>query len=386
MFWTLTSALEWTVVSPQEKVFWGQISYFGIVSLAPAWFCFSLVYCGLETSLTRKNILLLWIIPVVSLLLALTNSFHHLNWPSFHVVEHPLGNYMFYEHGPSFWMLIIFSYVLNVLSSVLLVRHSVRIFSIYQKQSLILLAAVLFPWIGNILYITRAITIIDLTPIAFIFSGMLLMWNIKQFRLFDITPIAREALFSNIKEIAIVLDSQNRLVDMNPFALDHFNLSTPPTGTPANELFREWKELLSFVRADNIAELELTYSQREKTRWFLVSRSPLHDAHNVPAGTLIICRDISQRKKIELDREQLIEELQEALANVKTLGGMLPICSNCKKIRDDEGYWDQVEGYIAKHTNAEFTHGICPDCAKKTLDNYFYTKKLLDDFSENPLS
>ncbi len=375
MFWALTSALEWYVALPQEKAFWSQISYFGIANIAPAWFCFALSYCGLESYLTRRTVLLLWIIPAITLLLALTNSYHGLNWPSYHLVEHPLGNYMFYEHGPSFWVLTAFSYGLNVVSSLLLVRQSARMFSVYQQQSMILLASVIIPWIGNILYNTRMITIIDLTPIAFTFTGALLLWNIRQFGLFDITPIAREVLFTNIREITIVLDSQNRLVDMNPFALDHFNLSKPPIGTSVNDLFRSWKEMLAFVRGDNIAELELTYDHGDEVQWFLVSRSPLFDAHQAPAGTLIICRDISLRKKTEQDREQLIEKLQDALANVKTLSGMLPICSSCKKIRDDEGYWNQVEGYIAKHTGAEFTHGICPDCAKKTLDEYFRGKK-----------
>jgi len=59
------------------------------------------------------------------------------------------------------------------------------------------------------------------------------------------------------------------------------------------------------------------------------------------------------------------ENLEAALSKIKTLSGMLPICSHCKKIRDDKGYWNQVESYIHEHTDAEFSHGICPDCAKK---------------------
>ncbi len=75
--------------------------------------------------------------------------------------------------------------------------------------------------------------------------------------------------------------------------------------------------------------------------------------------------DITERKKAEEERERLILELKEALAKIKTLSGMLPICAWCKKIRDDTGYWRQIESYIRDHSEAEFTHGICPDCAKK---------------------
>ncbi len=72
--------------------------------------------------------------------------------------------------------------------------------------------------------------------------------------------------------------------------------------------------------------------------------------------------DITDRKQAEQERERLVLELQEALAKVKTLSGLLPICSSCKKIRDDKGYWNQIEKYIVDHSEAEFSHGICPQC------------------------
>jgi PAS domain S-box-containing protein len=73
-------------------------------------------------------------------------------------------------------------------------------------------------------------------------------------------------------------------------------------------------------------------------------------------------RDISRRKRAENDRERLIHELSEALENVKNLRGIFPICASCKKIRNDEGYWEQVEVYLREHTDARFSHGICPEC------------------------
>ena len=72
-----------------------------------------------------------------------------------------------------------------------------------------------------------------------------------------------------------------------------------------------------------------------------------------------------ERKRIENEKEQVIAELQEALAKVKLLSGFIPICASCKKIRDDTGYWQQVEAYIQKHSNAEFSHSICPECSHK---------------------
>jgi len=91
-----------------------------------------------------------------------------------------------------------------------------------------------------------------------------------------------------------------------------------------------------------------------------------------------VCRDITDRKRTEMERKNLIIELKDALAQVKTLSGLLPICSHCKKIRDDTGYWNQIESYIHKHSDAEFSHGICPECAKK----YFPDMDIYDDNGE----
>ncbi len=78
----------------------------------------------------------------------------------------------------------------------------------------------------------------------------------------------------------------------------------------------------------------------------------------------LIISDITERKRIEEEKERLIIELQQALAQVKKLSGFIPICASCKKIRDDKGYWHQVEEYIRDHSEALFSHSICPDCMR----------------------
>ncbi|MBW1859464.1 MAG: PAS domain-containing protein [Deltaproteobacteria bacterium] len=81
--------------------------------------------------------------------------------------------------------------------------------------------------------------------------------------------------------------------------------------------------------------------------------------------------DITERKRAEEERERLIGQLQAALAKVKTLSGLLPLCSSCKRIRDDQGYWQQIEAYIRDHSEAEFSHSLCPECAKKLYPEVF---------------
>jgi PAS domain S-box-containing protein len=128
------------------------------------------------------------------------------------------------------------------------------------------------------------------------------------------------------------------------------------------DLFR--KRLDTFLADADSAAGEFTMCPDENT-----SRVLSYHIFKIPLGAAFmygaIIRDVTERKAVEDEREKLIAELTDALAQIKTLKGLLPICSSCKKIRDDMGYWNTLELYIMEHTDAEFTHGICPDCIRK---------------------
>ena len=108
-------------------------------------------------------------------------------------------------------------------------------------------------------------------------------------------------------------------------------------------------------------------------RWVIITVDPIFDEAGKIVKAVHILRDIAARKKVQLEREQLILDLQKANAKVDTLSGLIPICAVCKKIRDDKGYWNQLEKFIKRHANVDFSHGICPECAKEQYpDLYLY--------------
>ncbi|MHB0878591.1 MAG: MASE3 domain-containing protein [Anaerolineae bacterium] len=90
-----------------------------------------------------------------------------------------------------------------------------------------------------------------------------------------------------------------------------------------------------------------------------------------PVGMLAVGEDVTERLAAAAERERLVAELQRALSEVKTLSGLLPICASCKKIRDDSGYWAQIEEYLRAHSDAEFTHSLCPECVHKLYPDLF---------------
>jgi PAS domain-containing protein len=118
-----------------------------------------------------------------------------------------------------------------------------------------------------------------------------------------------------------------------------------------------------------------TESAKHKTSMgettFIISARPFRDAGGNLLGIVESFQNISDRIKAENAKAELIDDLQEALDKVNLLGGLLPICASCKKIRDDKGYWNQIETYIRDHSEAEFSHGICPDCAKKLYPEFY---------------
>ena len=97
-----------------------------------------------------------------------------------------------------------------------------------------------------------------------------------------------------------------------------------------------------------------------------VTVSPMKNGDGKISGASVIARDITTRKREDQERIRLIQELTDALGRARILAGLLPICANCKRIRNDHGYWQQVESYISEHSDAVFTHGMCPDCLKAT--------------------
>jgi methyl-accepting chemotaxis protein len=137
--------------------------------------------------------------------------------------------------------------------------------------------------------------------------------------------------------------------------------------------FRAGDEFDTLIRAFNTMSGQLATSRDENTE----ARKALEKSRDGLEGKVVertrdltkvneaLLREVAERKRAEKDKERLIEELRESLSQIKTLKGLLPICASCKKIRDDQGYWNQLETYIKERSDAEFSHGLCPECARK---------------------
>ncbi|HMV99072.1 MAG TPA: PAS domain S-box protein [Acidobacteriota bacterium] len=136
------------------------------------------------------------------------------------------------------------------------------------------------------------------------------------------------------------------------------------------QIFQEKDEDVFLTGEENINEEELT--DRAGNTHTIITKKTLHTTKAGEVLLVGVIRDVTELKRIEREREELIQKLQTALDEVKLLQGFLPICSYCKKIRQDENYWQQIEQYIFDHLGTQFSHSICPDCftniAQKELE------------------
>jgi PAS domain S-box-containing protein len=157
--------------------------------------------------------------------------------------------------------------------------------------------------------------------------------------------------------------SRDELLELSVFDLNSDKENT--ANLSRDEILRQWKRW----QPEQRLTLEAEYRHKDGTV-VPVEISTGVIRYGDRNLILAIVQDISVRKQAEHELERVVRELRSSLAEIKTLRGIVPICSHCKKIRDDEGFWSQVEAYFSKHTDAKFSHGICPECRKKLYPGF----------------
>jgi PAS domain-containing protein len=243
---------------------------------------------------------------------------------------------------------------------------------LYRRQAFWLVLAMFPPFLGNAIYLTdlNPLPNLDLSPFAFALTGILIIRLLYRHQLLNVVPIARDRLIESMTDGVLVLDGTNRVVDINPAGRRLMDLEEAcPIGQDLQNLLPAWVGF--FDQAEDCKKgLQKTILQEGVAQHLEVDVVRLRDAHGHEGGKLITLRDVSLQKKLETEREELLRDLQDVMSQIKVLNGLLPICSNCKKIRDDQGSWHQIEDYIHQNSEADFSHGICPECAQKLYPEY----------------
>jgi len=309
--WALFNALEMAATDLLVKVWLYDLLYIGVVSVAPLWFMFALEFSKRSQWITNRRKVLLWVIPVAILLLALTNPLHGLVWSGITPVTDMLGTRFVYEHAIGDWIIGAYSYVLLMSGTIMLVMTALRSPKSYRGQIGTLIIGTGAPWIGNLIYLADISPFpgLDLTPFALTITGILFAWGMFRHHLFDIMPVARETLITNMVDGVLVLDDQNRIVDINPAARQLTGARGRVIGLPAEVTLTKWPDLERYCKDREDRSVEVRLDGDEETRWLDAHITPLHDRKEQGTGLLIILRDVTERKRAAEALQQAYDEL-----------------------------------------------------------------------------
>jgi diguanylate cyclase (GGDEF)-like protein/PAS domain S-box-containing protein len=315
--WTLTRGLQSLADNPSTHLAWAKVEHITLVFMVTFWLLFALEYSQHTKGIRLRKIAWIWIVPAITTLFALTNEWHGLVWRE--IIPNTSGtqyNYFIYHFGPVFWINMVYNDLIVLTSSFLLIRTVLDFQSMYRLQIMILITGTLVPMVANILYLAgyRPLPGLDITPFGFTLAALVYWLSITRTKLFDIAPIAREAIFAHLRDGILVLSLDNRIISVNPAAerlLLHPEILL--VGEKVDQTLAKVSELLEKPMESEVTT-ELHWD--EPPSELEVTISPLKDRRGTLTGQMVVLRDITARKHAEAalrDSEVLYHNLVETL-------------------------------------------------------------------------
>jgi len=318
-FWTLAGGFDYAAVSIPLKVFFAKLEYTSYNTAFVFLALFVLAYAGYDDLLEKTLVrIFFWIIPISNILLAWTNEWHGWLWSGF--VKSKFGdNTVIFEHGPGYLWAVITGYLMILIIIMPLWQASRRGSVFSRRQARLLFFSSLIPILGNLFYVFQPPEHkgVDWTSITFSISSLLFLSALYGTRLLDLVPIARHTMIERMTDCVLVLDVNNRVVDINLSAQDIFEITQNQVGNPINEIMSDRPKIIDLFSSepDQTPHITLTYKGRERV--FDTHLTLLTDPQGQLYGKLIVFSDVTERYQAEQALEQRLLEIQELHKNLQ---------------------------------------------------------------------
>ncbi len=312
--WTTFYVLEVRSHDISAKVLWAKAKYLGITVAPVAWFLFIVKYIGYPETWGPRGDMALFVVPTITLLAIATNPWHSLFWRTFSSQYCEGLLYLNVKHTFFFWFHTAYSHLLLLAGFLILLHVLFRFHRFYRAQILTIIAAALFPWIGNLLYLANATPCIfrDPTPFAFLLTGGVVMLGILRFRWLDLVPVARTVVLETMQEGVIVIDDQQRIVDLNPAAAEIIDaLPQRAMGDLISNVLPDWSQISEDCLASPTVTRNLTVERENESHIYEIRVSSLRRerAVNAQVGHVILLHEITAYVRAVEEREQVIQDL-----------------------------------------------------------------------------
>ncbi len=316
--WELFRVLEAVAVLPDAKIFWARFEYFGIATVPVLWFLFTRQYSRRDHARAGLGPAWLWIVPALTLVLVFSNEYHGWLWADIQPASGEPGAHLVYIHGVGFWIAAVYSYLLILLGTLVLAGAILRRKAVNRRQAISLLAGAIITWIANLAYLSGLSPVpgLDPTPFTFILTGVIYVYTLYRYRLFDLVPVSRHTLLDNMIEGVLVLDNEHRIADINSAAMRFLGLSGDSSiGADAPMLLGSWPQLLQYCDSPGETRGEIYVLGRHLD----VRAVPLHESSRRRHGLLLVLRDISNHWVAEEALRDANARLQAHVAEIEAL-------------------------------------------------------------------
>lgn len=305
--WSLGYALELAAPTLPEKLFWVRVQYGGAVIVPLMWLIFVLQYVGLGQRPTRWHALALGSVPAFTLLMVWTNDLHHLHWRTMALrTEGVLLPTLDPTYGPTFWVHMAYSYGLLMAAFIILIWAVWGAPKTHRQQIAILLGASTLIWLANGVTVIGSLTDLpltgglDLAPLVFPLSGLLVAWGILGLRMLDIAPVARQLVVEELHDAVFVVDADDRLVDLNPAAEQLWGRpAAEMIGQSIEALLASRRELLQQFKDVLEAHTEVALDVRGEVRHYDLHIAPVRGPRGLLRGRVVTLHDITLLKQAE---------------------------------------------------------------------------------------
>jgi len=314
--WSVTNALEMCGADLTTKLFWANMQYFSYCYSPVTLFVLCSEFSGNERYDKRKNLYWLAIIPTIILLLVWTNTFHGLVRYDIHMDYSGVFPVIAKKYGPAFYVHTLYSYALNFSAFVMLIRVVFFKQSVFRKQALSLLFSLSLIFVPNLVYVMGIIPSyrFDITPVFFGPAGLIAAWGIFRYKLFDAVPIAWAAVVKNMDSGVMVLDMQNRVLDINPAFEKIIGLKANEiTAKQAGEVCGVIPELAGALLDRSVTNIEFTITSNDEARIYEASFSFIFGKEGETIGRIVIANDITE--KIRQQQNLLEQQWKLAVAD-----------------------------------------------------------------------
>ncbi len=306
--WSLMSMLESAAVTIPSKVFWSKLEYIGALSTGVFFLRYALGVAEIRESRIKKNFWAFWILPFIIVCLAATNEFHNLIWTGFE--WSPDGvNILIYKHGPAFYIGIIYSLILVLVAQIVIIRAHPEMPLSFRRQARSVILACIFPFVAALIYTTGYTLMegLNITVLSFSVSGIIILFGITRYRIFDIAPFARKRLTEIMQDAIIVVDSDAKIIYHNPSASSLLQIESKYFYSDLAGISWLYKPCATLLE-QSTAQSDIIIQNEEK-EWFYVQVLNMNDDHSNLKAKLLVIRNITRIKTLEIQTQRLNEEL-----------------------------------------------------------------------------